>query len=186
MANVKGIIVSSPEHGIDAYGLTDKGKHQAREAIKGWPVLDASTRIVASDFLRTRQTAQEVRDLLQCNTAVEHSSLIRERFFGTWELTSDKNYGKVWADDRNMTTRHQVEPVEQVLSRALACIAGLEACHEKKSILLVSHGDTLQILITHFLGWPPTRHREVDPMTVAQIRSLNPAALLTERLPVKS
>ena len=65
-----------------------------------------------------------------------------------------------------------VESVTQVLDRGLACIRETETAHSGRTILLVSHGDILQILMTAFQGWPPHRHRELPHLDTAEIRKL--------------
>jgi probable phosphoglycerate mutase len=84
-------------------------------------------------------------------------------------------YERVWANDgKNICPEETgVEPVESVLKRGLACIQEIEAAYRKKTILLVSHGDTLQILMTFFTGLPPYKHRELDHLDTAEIRKLS-------------
>ena len=173
LANVRGIIVSSPENGLSGYGLSRTGRSQARQAVDGFPDLDRHTLIYASDFLRTRETAQIAAGCLDTDTGITFTPLLRERFFGDWELTPDKNYDRVWADDARHppVTSGNVEPVESVLERGIACVAGIEEQHSDRTVLLVAHGDTLQILLTFFKGWSPHRHRELPPLAVARIRA---------------
>ena len=61
-ANVLGVMVGDPRRGIEGFGLTDLGRRQALEAAALYkkshgPLLDG-TEIVASDFRRTRETAE--------------------------------------------------------------------------------------------------------------------------------
>jgi len=67
---------------------------------------------------------------------------------------------------------HGVEPATAVLDRATALVADLERRYAGRDILLVSHGDTLQILQAGFLRMDPAAHRRLPPLRVAEIRTL--------------
>lgn len=176
LANVEKLIVSSPKNGVPGYGLTARGKSQAGKAIEEFQGLDKETLIYASDFLRTKETAGIVDRYLGTPKGVILSPLLRERLFGDLELTSDKNYTRVWAADARklLLPANHVEGVESVLNRVLSLISGIEKTSADKNILLVSHGDTLQIFLTHLKGWDPHCHRQIPPLEVAQIRKANP------------
>ena len=61
MANVEGLIVSTPENGVPNYGLSDNGKNQVRQSVtsaKKSKLLNASTLIISSDFKRARESAE--------------------------------------------------------------------------------------------------------------------------------
>ena len=70
-----------------------------------------------------------------------------------------------------------VEPVAAVLDPATGFIADLERQHSGRDILLVSHGDTLQILQAGFLRIDPSRHRSLPHLATAEFRRLH----LTEK-----
>lgn len=175
LANVDDLIVSDPERGITGYGLSDKGKEQAAAAFAHCPELGPHTLVVSSDFLRARETAAIAARTLGCRDEIQFTPQLRERFFGKWELTTGWHYDCVWALDAKGEVEPDsgVEPVESVRKRGLACIEELEAAHQGRQILLVSHGDTLQILMTFFAGWPPTRHRELPHLDTAEVRQLS-------------
>jgi broad specificity phosphatase PhoE len=65
-----------------------------------------------------------------------------------------------------------IEPAAVVLDRASALIADLERRYSGRGILLVSHGDTLQILQAGFLRLDPSSHRRVPHLETAEIREL--------------
>jgi broad specificity phosphatase PhoE len=65
-----------------------------------------------------------------------------------------------------------VETAAAVLDRVAGLVAGLERGYSGRDILLVSHGDTLQILQAGFAGIDPSRHRTVPHLEVAEIRLL--------------
>ena len=63
-ANVLGIAVGDPQRGVEGFPLTDLGRRQAVEAARAFKESYApsvnETEIVASDFRRTRETAETV------------------------------------------------------------------------------------------------------------------------------
>jgi len=63
-----------------------------------------------------------------------------------------------------------------VLDRATAFILDLEERQASRDILLVSHGDTLQILQAGFGRTDPARHRHLPHLETAEIRRMRLAA----------
>ncbi len=175
MANVKDLIVSDPETGVANYGLSETGRDQAAKAFDNCPGLGADTLIISSDFLRTRETAAIAARVLGVESDIRFTPLLRERFFGKWEMTTGWNYDCVWALDVKGETEpgSRVEPVGNVLSRGLACLKELETDFQGRHILLVSHGDTLQILMTFFAGLSPYLHRNLPHLETAEVRRLS-------------
>lgn len=174
LANEQGIILSDPAHGVSGFGLTEEGKAQVRasaEHVKATGTLDASTIIVSSDFARARETAEIIAEVLGTNAPVLTRAL-RERFFGNWERTHNGNYQKVWDKDAEDAshTYEGVESVNDVLARTTALVEELESAYEGKNIVLVSHGDALQILQTAFEKVHPSTHRSLMHLETAEIR----------------
>jgi probable phosphoglycerate mutase len=173
VANVRGIIVSGPERGRSAeFGLSALGREQAVTAAAGSGLADGTV-IWSSDFSRAAQTALLVAESLGA-AAAEVSTALRERWFGDFEGTPVANYETVWAADATDPGQasHGVEAASAVLGRATAFVAELESRYRDRDILLVSHGDTLQILQAGFLGLSPAGHREVPHLGTAEIRRL--------------
>jgi probable phosphoglycerate mutase len=172
-ANEAGVIVSRIETDQDGdWGLSELGRRQALEAAERCG-LPAGTVICSSDFARARQTAEIVRGRLGA-PEVALSEELRERCFGDLEGTSAANYAQVWKAD-NADTGQAVGGIESaaaVLDRATALIADLERRYSGRDILLVSHGDTLQILEAGFLRMDPSGHRQLPHLETAQIREL--------------
>ena len=174
-ANVAGLIVSDiRDDRRGDWGLTDLGRRQALTAAQA-SGLPATTAIWSSDFARARQTAQIVRARLGA-PEVTLSSALRERGFGDLELASTENYPLVWTADEGGAFEPGVEPASTVLDRLAALIGSLERRYAGRDVLLVSHGDPLQILQAGFLGLDPARHRRVPHLETAQIRELRRAA----------
>jgi broad specificity phosphatase PhoE len=172
-ANVAGLIVSRIENDRRGeYGLSELGCAQALEAALACG-LPMDTVIWSSDFTRARQTAEIVRAHLDA-PEVELTEALRERCFGDWEGSSTDNYARVWAaDETGSAQAGGVESVGAVLDRTTALIVDLERRYSGRHILLVSHGDSLQILQAGFLRLSPTRHRSLPGLQTAEIRQLS-------------
>jgi broad specificity phosphatase PhoE len=189
-ANASGIIVSRIEtdRGGD-YGLSELGRRQAAAAARACG-LPADTVICSSDFSRARQTAEIVRAQLGA-PPVAAAPALRERCFGDLEGSATGNYARVWAADEAGAgdagtgdagtgdaggsaepAAGGVEPAAAVLDRATALVAELERSYAGRDILLVSHGDTLQILQAGFLRMDPAAHRRLPHLAVAEIRAV--------------
>jgi glucosyl-3-phosphoglycerate phosphatase len=172
-ANARGIIVSCIDRDRRGdYGLTEHGRQQALAAARGC-ALPADTLIYSSEFSRARQTAEIVRAHLGAPEVVIAEAL-RERCFGVWEGSAVGSYARVWAADQAdpVHADGNVEPAAAVLDRVTALIAELERRHFGRDILLVSHGDPLQILQAGFWGVDPARHRALPYLGTAEIRQL--------------
>lgn len=180
-ANIDHIIVAKLENGIlPKYGLTEKGREQSQKAAKLFLSEQKKSEefvIVHSPFSRAKETAQEVAKVIKFSEMIELEDL-RERDFGDLELMSNENYNKFWIEDRanpNSKIFHSESPNE-VLDRVIGVIENLErnSFPAGQKIMLVSHGDTLQILQTAFLNISAARHNtDVLYMENAEIRRLN-------------
>ena len=172
-ANVAGLIVSAIEHDRRGdYGLSELGRKQALAAALDCG-LPGDTVICSSDFSRARQTAQIVAAQLGA-AEVAVAQALRERSFGDWEGSATENYERVWAADATDPDHADgnVEPVAAVLDRTSALVVELERRYSGRDILLVSHGDPLQILQAGFLRIDPSRHRSLPALGTAEIRPL--------------
>eukprot|EP01063_Lacrimia_lanifica_P005103 TRINITY_DN12922_c0_g1_i3.p1 TRINITY_DN12922_c0_g1~~TRINITY_DN12922_c0_g1_i3.p1 ORF type:complete len:206 (+),score=59.76 TRINITY_DN12922_c0_g1_i3:78-695(+) len=174
-ANVAGKIVSAPEVGCTEYGLTEVGQGQARAAAarllgEGG---ERVGRVVTSDFTRARETALIAAEVLGAPAPAEDVRL-RERYFGDLDLGAHDQYAKVWERDAASCTHTEfnVESTASVRRRALGLIADLEGSCTGTVIILVAHGDTLQILSTAFHGLRPGRHRELPHHETGDIKLL--------------
>ncbi|MEH6571417.1 MAG: histidine phosphatase family protein [Halioglobus sp.] len=176
-ANEQSLIVSDPVLGVNSYGLTALGQKQVRTRLTNMPPsFDASVKIVSSDFLRARETAAIIAAGLGVIEPVRFSEQLRERFFGEFEGRSDTHYPEVWGRDAVNAHRSDfgVEPVFDVIARTLALVLELETLFREAVVLLVAHGDVLQILQTVFEQCSPSLHRQLPPLQVAEVRPLVP------------
>lgn len=173
-ANEAGLIISDPARGIEGFGLSARGETQLATMTGNWkwPV---PTRILHSDFLRTTQTAARIAD--HFGLIMQAEQRLRERFFGEFDALADTHYPDIWALDAEDAghQRFGVESVTSVATRMRAVITTLEAQYRGETVLLVSHGDPLQILLTAIAGKPLQRHRDHPPLVPASITVLRDA-----------
>mmetsp|Transcript_20172 Transcript_20172/g.60161 ORF Transcript_20172/g.60161 Transcript_20172/m.60161 type:complete len:216 (+) Transcript_20172:252-899(+) len=174
-ANEAGVIVSRIEDGARAeYGLHDKGKKQAEEAAAAFSrrVAGREVAIHASDFSRTLETAEIVA--AAAGAEVIPAPELRERDFGAFELGPNTAYDRVWARDAVDAdhTDDGVESVTSVLLRTASLVRGCEEALADRVVLLVSHGDALQILQTAFAGAEPSAHRSLPHLETCELRDL--------------
>jgi len=182
--NVKGIIVSDPIIGCDSSnGLTELGKSQAIDAAKTLlaKINELNNRdniiIISSDFSRASRTAEIIKEEI-CKTftnsvSIHYNTNLRERYFGTFEGTANTNYEAVWEVDKSNDTlllSKSVELVTNVFSRGCSVIEDCENKYTNSYIILVSHGDVLQILLSGILLNNPKLHRSIEHLNVAEVR----------------
>lgn len=186
-ANIASIIVSDPNVGCGKYGLTKLGQQQVIDSASNIKELNQDTFIISSDFLRAQNTAEITQKILNTTHPIQYSTALRERFFGTLNGQNDTQYKKVWDLD-NQNPDHKefgVESANQVVSRVATLIMQLEEQgfngqdnlgqqSAGKNILLVAHGDVLQLLQTWFQNVPASQHRSLPHLETAEIRCLNP------------
>ncbi|WP_308335609.1 histidine phosphatase family protein [Halomonas sp. SpR1] len=131
---------------------------------RSWP-----PEAMLSMALRTTQTAGRVADALGLTMTPDER--LRERQFGALEGLGDEHYPNVWALDA-MGDEHsafQVESLQSVAARMKAVIDAFEREHRGETLLIVSHGDPLQILLTALANKPLTQHREQTALLPASI-----------------
>jgi broad specificity phosphatase PhoE len=174
LANLQGIIVSHPKNGIEDYGLSDQGVLQVNESGKANVELDRNSLIISSDFKRARQSADIMHRLLECDAPVVIDRRLRERYFGELELGPDNAYESVWREDQVDPDNilGGVESPNRVMQRVTALVFEYEEKLSGKTLLLVSHGDALQILQTAFSKQDASRHRQHAHLNTAEIREL--------------
>jgi broad specificity phosphatase PhoE len=174
LANFEQIIVSHPQNGVDNYGLSGLGMRQVKNSVQSEPRLDSDLLIVSSDFKRARESAEITHELLDCIQPLQFDERLRERNFGDLELTSDRAYPLVWSQDEIDADNLEkgVESPNQVMQRVSALVCDYEAKYSSLAILLVSHGDALQILQTAFLKQDASKHRQQQHLQTAEIRYL--------------
>jgi probable phosphoglycerate mutase len=177
-ANVVGRIVSVPgPRALDEVGLTARGREQARAAAARARAegLGPDTLVITSDFARAMQTAEEFAAGLGAATPRVDVRL-RERSFGEHEEGPATAYAQVWARDRARSAHPDgVEPVGEVAARVAEALAEADELARTAPVVLVAHGDVLQIALALGAGQDPHDHREVPHLGNAELRALGPA-----------
>ncbi|MDL4861632.1 histidine phosphatase family protein [Halomonas elongata] len=170
-ANRQGRIISSPARGIDSFGLSARGKQEVAETLSVWRWA-RPTRVVHSDFLRTTQTAARVAEYF--GVAPTPDAGLRERGFGELDGGEDTRYADAWARDAKDASHENfgVESVDTVAERMIEVMRRLERRHEGEVVLLVSHGDPLQILLAALAGVDLRHHRDRPPLQPAEVVSV--------------
>ncbi|MGE0386403.1 MAG: histidine phosphatase family protein [Gammaproteobacteria bacterium] len=173
-ANVLGVIASLPARAREGFGLTPAGGLQVEAAVRALPDLDAAALIVSSDYARAAQSAAIAARVLAARAPVRFDARLRERGFGGLEGASDAHYAAIWARDAvdPAHTHWGVESAQAVAARALALVRALDGEHRGRTILLVSHGDVLQILRAVLAGAGPAAHRRGTPIGTGSVIAL--------------
>eukprot|EP00049_Salpingoeca_infusionum_P007521 m.122387 g.122387 ORF g.122387 m.122387 type:complete len:343 (-) comp13730_c0_seq1:385-1413(-) len=178
-ANQAKLIISGTE-GVTGYGLTAKGKRQARLAGENLRTdlhesnqVEENFVLLSSDFLRAKETAQIIAEAVGYGTP-NFDERLRERYFGELDQGPNNHYHDVWAQDAldSSHTKFAVESCDSVLVRTSGLILELEEKYNGKTFVLVAHGDTLQILQTWFVGCPASQHRDLPSLGTAEIRKM--------------
>jgi broad specificity phosphatase PhoE len=133
--------------------LTPEGEAHAGEICAQLP--KGIEKIVASDMLRTRQTAQIIGDYL--NLSIAYSPEIREVDLGSfngknWEEMSDIAHRDIFDEYRRQQYDFREwggESADEVRTRISAFIETLKQSEGNSTVLLVTHGGIIRTL--HFL-----------------------------------
>ncbi len=172
-ANAARLIVSDPSVGVERYGLTEKGRADVLESAARFRSRYGIDIIYSSDFLRAMETARIAADVLGV-AEVRGTEYLRERYFGDLEASDNENYKMIWeldADDPDHHA-HGVESPRDVGSRVIEFLARCEEERAGETVLVVAHGDILQILYCAANGIPVRRHRSIESIRKAEIRPL--------------
>lgn len=191
LANVAKIISSDPTISTVEHGLSELGKQQVLEsAVKFCSSyeMDAygGVAIYSSDFTRARETAEIFAvelgkaqiPLVHDPNGVRLDTRLRERYFGDFNGKSDEHYYDVWkydCDDADHT-EFNVESVNAVVHRTSGLILDIEKelshlnGEKPYQVILVAHGDVLQILQTAFLKKESKLHRSLEHLETATVR----------------
>ena len=171
-ANEAGLIVSDPNEGCEDWGLAEGAGAEIVSSVAA-SGLPQGIMVVSSPFLRTRETADIAARILR-SPPVGTVPGFRERYFGDWDLGSDDRYPEVWAADSGNpdNTAGGVESPASVLARFLEAVDEIGRADGPADVLIVSHGDPLNILLAYVEGFGPEEHRRVAGMKTAEIRPL--------------
>ena len=191
--------VAIENHGLSAVGrrqASDAADTFVEQLRSG---TDHRIALFSSDFKRAVETAAALVQRLGrepqihvYSGRVQTSVALRERDFGNLNGHSTLHYDNVWIQDE-LNANHRsfgVESVESVLARSAAFVADVEqqlaeadvACTNTSvegsaipkpwHVVIVAHGDVLQILETGFQGVDPSTHRSLPHLDTAVCREL--------------
>lgn len=178
LANEMNMILSDPNEGVkQTYTLVREGEKQVRISARNartQDILGSNPIIYCSPFSRCVRSAEIAREELEVERDIIMDIRLRERWFGDWEKTHNSNYNEVWENDRvdPWHTFDNVESAVYVQKRVMDLIVDLEKKYDGEKILLVSHGDVLQILQTGLQGNSASLHRALTHFELGEIRKL--------------
>jgi probable phosphoglycerate mutase len=157
----------------DEAELTELGRDQAR--LSGSLLADAGAgRLLTSDLRRARQTADIIGEMLGLTPIP--TALLRERSLGTVEGEPSDRAAAAWERAASgvgpgggplpvVDVRLPGgESLRDVLARAAAFLALPWVTEATADVVVVSHGDTLRVLLAHLLGddFDDLTWREID------------------------
>jgi isoleucyl-tRNA synthetase len=141
MSNLNGFLSSWPEKNGDVH-LTPEGEKSVRETAAALKAQGVDL-IVSSDLKRTAQTAELLKEAIGAELVFDER--LREIGFGEFNGKSEAEYHAFFADRMERFTKRPEggETYEDVRKRVMECLRDLDAKHEGKTIVIVSHGDPI-------------------------------------------
>lgn len=178
LANEQNIIISHPENGVPGWGLSERGEAECRRLlapaqVRGAPFTAADAVVYTSDFRRAAQTATIFCELNGLAPPTVDGRL-RERHFGDLEKGSAAGYELVWQRDVDDDSHdfQGCESISRLSLRLRDLLDDLDTRWRGKRIVLVSHGDPLQVIQALLLGMRCNEHRTFPPLGNAELRRL--------------
>lgn len=144
--NVNNLISCDPEFGCHNTNLTEKGKESVGKNVKMFKDIKVDV-IYSSDFLRTKQTAEILNEVAQ--TEVVFDERLREFNVGEFQGKNIHEYESAFPKKEEKWTKAASggETYSQIEERMAEAFNEYESKHEGKTIVIVSHGDPLKILL---------------------------------------
>ncbi|MDO8493353.1 MAG: class I tRNA ligase family protein [bacterium] len=153
VANIEGTVTWD----LNGHGLTDEGRANVQlsaESLKG----QNFDLIIASDFIRARDTAEIVADTIGYDKdKIVYDERIRELNFGVYNNETIEKYHSHF---KNQLERFHVQPeggesLSDVKHRVGSFLYSLEEKYKNKNILIVSHGDPVWLMQAVAMGMRP-------------------------------
>jgi len=140
----------------DKYHLTERGLKQVEAAAAKYKELGIDV-VYASDLYRTRQTAEAIA--AACGLEVIYDERLREIRNDNLVDRPESDFMKQFLNpgDRLDKQIEGGETMRQVRRRMVEVLKEIDARHEGKRIVVVSHGDALYALKTGLLGYDDER-----------------------------
>jgi alpha-ribazole phosphatase len=144
--------------------LNGRGKWQAQQVAQALESLIIQ-KVFSSDLLRARATAELIAGF--CGCVVQTDSRLREKGFGVWESLTyaeikewDADGYTRWREDPSAYTPPGGEELEATAMRVAQVWKEIETM-EVETVVLVSHGGTLRILLRQLLGLTPDSYWQI-------------------------
>lgn len=151
--------------------LTPAGEQMAK-LVGGHPALSGVRAVHTSPAARTRATAALVA--AQHGVAITADERLRELHFGEWEdllpADVDQELLRRWEFDPALFSPPGGETGLAVMARAVAAVR--DALREGGKIAVVTHKAPVRLVLSFFLGLPPSRYREIGNVSVGSLSHL--------------
>jgi alpha-ribazole phosphatase len=143
--------------------------------------------ICSSDLSRTMETAKWIANEYEPIPAIQCDPRWRELSFGKWDGLNHEEIQAGWqtevnawyADPLNVSPPNG-ETMLQLLERVQAALDELQSKHKDETVLIVSHGGTIQVLLCMLLGVDLNRYWQfhVKPAALTEIHVYEVGAIL--------
>ena len=172
-SNVKKIVNGVPNPKIN---LTDEGRNQIRESAEKL-IGQKIDRIFCSEFARTNQTAEIIKEIFKKDIPVIVDGRINEVSFGVYEGKSVDEYRKDFPEkmERFQNKPKGGENLTELKKRVGEFLYDIESKYKNENILIISHGDPLWLMETAALGYHPKQAFEFSYqkyLKTAEVREL--------------
>ncbi|MDO8609119.1 MAG: histidine phosphatase family protein [bacterium] len=145
--------------------------------------------IYSSDLLRAKETAEIAK--LERKIVLTTTQALRERCFGRLEgkhwMTFDgelrklwKKLGKLTDEERKLHNLKEVENNEQIINRCIPFLKKLAFAYVGKTLLIVSHGGVMRVLLKHIGFIPTDKDPDLEKDEFRTIEILNAAYIRIE------
>lgn len=167
--------VSGAFCGLSEAPLTEVGREQAQRLAKRLSHEHIDT-LYCSPQGRARETAAPIAAALQLDIQIRDA--LHEIDFGRWEGRVKADIIQefpwelaAWSRGSWAVQAPGGETQQAVLARVVPCLTELLAAHAGQTILIVSHGTTLRLLVGHLLNLslPASRALRLDTASLSKL-----------------
>ncbi len=136
-----------PKDGVNKVILSDFGIKEVKEVSKEIKKADID-KIYSSDFLRTKQTAEIVKEEIGFEREIIFDKRLRDLDLGVWHEKKKTDFLKEFPIEVESFNKRpeEGESWADLKKRILDIINQIEEKNNNKKILIISHGDPLWIL----------------------------------------
>ncbi|MEV0591406.1 histidine phosphatase family protein [Nonomuraea cavernae] len=136
------------------------------------PALEDVGLVVSSPSRRALLTAEKIAAAKAAHLVVDDR--LSELSFGEWEdrLPSevDRHSLRRWESDPALFSPPGGETGLEVMARSVAAVR--DAAQRARSVAVVTHKAPIRLVLSFFLGLPPSRYRELGGITVGSVTRL--------------